>query len=185
MTIRNSIYAVVATGLLGAYGTANAVSITAVPDATVVLPGSTVTVQFIGNFDDDPTIGGSFDILYDAGLTLLDYSQEALGDPDLFIDATLLPGNIQGSGFGLFIGIGGDGDFLISTATFLVNGPGLYNIAMQDNSSLGGPFYSEVTFQQQVVNYGGTSIQAIPIPAAAWLMIGGLGALFGFGRRKA
>ena len=52
-------------GTIGAYGTANAVSITAVPDASTVLPGSLLTVEFWGNFDDDPTVGGTFDILYD------------------------------------------------------------------------------------------------------------------------
>ena len=54
----------------------------------------------------------------------------------------------------------------------------------QETNSLAGPPFLDVnTFQPIPVEYNTVSgSAAIPVPAAAWLMVGGLGALFGFGR---
>ncbi len=186
MTIKRLVHVMVAAGLLGAFGTANAASITAVADRDVVLPGEQVSVEFRGFFSNDPTLGGTFDILFDpAALAVASFTQEAIFDPGFLVDGTVTDGNIVGSGFGDFGGIDAD-DFLIATVVFDVIGVfAETNITMQNGTGGGGPFFSSVTFLEQTIDYQGATLTGIPLPAAAWLMLGGLGALFGFGRKKA
>lgn len=188
MTIKRLVHVVVAAGLLGTFGTANAVSITAVADRDVVAVGEQVTIQFMGDFGDDPTLGGTFDILFDAAdLAVNTYTQEAIFDPGFFVEGTITDGNIVGGGFGDFGGIDAGG-FLIATVVFDVIGAFdnlETQVSMQDGTGGGGPFFSAVTFNQQTVDYGPAVVSQIPLPAAVWLMMGGLGAMFGFGRKKA
>ncbi len=188
MTIKRLVHVMAVAGLLGAYGTANAVSITAIADNTgPLVVGDTTTVSFFADFSDDLTLGGTFDILFDAGvLAVVDYQQPTVGDPGFFVPGTITDGNIVGGGFGDFGGLGDVG--LVAAVTFEVIGVFVETgITMQNGTGGGGPFFSAITFQEQVVNYDGSQavLTGVPLPAAVWLMIGGLGALFGFGRKKA
>ncbi len=178
MTIKRMIHVAVATGLLGAFGTANAVSITAVADTTDVTGLGQVSVQFFGDFSDDPTVGGSFDILFNsADLAVADYSQAAVGDPGFLVPGAVTDGNIVGTGFGDFNGVGGAG-FLIATVVFdIINQTfASTDISMATGTGGGGGFFSAVTFAEQVVDYNGVTLNQapIPLPAAVWLMMGGL-----------
>ncbi len=53
----------------------------------------------------------------------------------------------------------------------------------QDTDSIFGPFLDFHTFEPIPIEYN--SVPAVPVPAAAWLMFGGLAALFGVGRKRA
>ncbi len=91
MTARCLFPVSVIAGLFGVCGTANAASITAVADPQVIVPGGHLTVEFFGDFDDDPTLGGTFDILYvPSTIELAQYVQQDVGDPAFLVPPNLL-----------------------------------------------------------------------------------------------
>lgn len=160
-----------AVGLLAvSFSAAQAASITLNPSAASVGVGGTVDVTFTMNFTGQATLGGGFDLLYNAAVLSLDtWSYEEIGDPDFLGPATPGVGSITAIAFGDFAGLTGPAWF--GTASFSAIGAGTANFAMSDNVGPAGPFIDLVTYAPITVSYvtSGFEVTAVPVPAAAWL----------------
>ncbi len=124
--------------------------------------GDTFDATVAADFSADPTIGGTFDIVYDDSvLAVVSVDALGLGDPDFAVEPVLAPGVIQQAGFGDFDGVvGGDAFrivFEVITPFAARRAPS--DVTMRDGGSPGGPFFSAVTFQQQVVDYQGATYE--------------------------
>lgn len=176
--------------------TANASTVSLVAPADVV-PGETFQIEVIGDFGIDGFIAGGVQILYDPGLIQIDNFSFALAvDPGFSCPgATLCPADPPGIlslVWGEFLNdlIDPDvGPTLMGTVTATAVGPsgrGNDNVAvldLADFSAFTGGWFGAGFVEIAAPELNGTSIQIVPLPAAVWFMIGGLGALAGL-RRK-
>ncbi|MDH3769050.1 MAG: VPLPA-CTERM sorting domain-containing protein [Gammaproteobacteria bacterium] len=175
---------------------ANATSLTLTgPDSVTI--GNSLVLEIIGNFGDEG--------LYAGGITL-DFDESALSLTSIVLNPEL---NSQFSCPGFFtcpenaVVLGstdvvapfegliapGAGDMLLATLIFDTNSPSTEGtstfIGMSDFSSFAGGWFAFDLSDGSTPDLIGKSVtlNAIPLPAAAWLMIGGLATLMGF-RRK-
>ncbi|MFK7888142.1 MAG: hypothetical protein AB8G16_14880 [Gammaproteobacteria bacterium] len=175
---------------------AHAASISLVPTSatTALSAGDIVDFDVVMDFStndsglgSDITLGGGFDLLWDPaamtfhGLTLsgIDENDFAPGDPDIF------PGLAFNWSFGVFGGISGPA--LVGTISFevLAGAPATSMISGRGTDGIGGPFVSALDFVTLLdVNYNAVEITTVPVPAALWFMLGGLGALLRLGRAR-
>ena len=88
---------------------------------------------------------------------------------------------LNGLSFGNLNGI--TGSHLVGWFTFDILGMGVAALTMLDNDAPAGEWYSSVTLQPLTMEYFGPKI-FIPLPAAVWLMLGGLGMLLGIGKKR-
>jgi len=175
------------------------------------LPGSTITIDVFMDFTNDQTVGGGFDITYDTNAV---DSVSFDFDPS-FDDETIFRTNgpnddpaglYRDIGFGNFSGFGGeddpvegnpnpnpgdaDGMQFIGTLTVALaaafTGMTTFDFieATDPPPEAPGPFSSNEGADQDV-SFFAYNLTVVPLPGAVWLMLGGLGALFGFGRKKA
>lgn len=173
-------------------GTASAVSITPDASGAVLDVGQEITVTIIGDFQDDPTLGGGLDIDWDTSvLSLLSFTPIDWGnDAGFFNPGTVSDGSVDGFAAGNFNGVAGPVDMAV--LVFVAVGEGQSLHLSDDSDGLAGPFVSAGSFAIQDVDFGANNdaghisvaASAVPVPAALWLMIAGLGSLLGF-RRKA
>lgn len=191
MTIKKVIGAA---ALMGMMASANAASLslvytgdadTAADGAILVQSGDSVTFDLIMDFSDDPTIGGGFDINFDsAGLMFESYVGAGLGDADFGRDPDVEDGRLFSGAFGSFNVL--TGPELVATITFTAMGaPGDYNVSPSGTTGPGGPFIDGTFINTITPDFNGADVRIVPVPAAVWFMLSGLGALVGFGRRKA
>jgi hypothetical protein len=152
----------VASVLLSVFGTSYAASISMAPAGSNVVIGDQVAIDIFVNFDDDPTLGGGIDILFDqTHLNVLDVVQASVGDPGFTsLGGIANPGGrVASLAFGDFNCVGGGGDILIATILFEVVGAfSSTDIVMQDNADAAGPFFSCSTFSQQTVDFSGATL---------------------------
>ena len=149
------------------------------------------------DFTDDPTLGGGTDIAFDSSIlgddwtftfdtTFLTLVDNPTDPPSGFtqLPTSVESGVVNNLMFGTFSGVGGNN--LVGTLMFNIIGEGTTALTMTQNV-IAGPFVSSTTFGAQAVDYLNTSVTTVapvPLPAAAWLMLSGLGALVGFCKRK-
>lgn len=181
-----------ALALIASAGIANAApSMTLTPGSGSYVVGDLVTLTLTMDFSgpDEMTLGGGTDIMWDtAFLALSSWDPIAYGDPGFSNPGTISGGLIDGFAFGDFNGLTGPAE--VATATFELLAAGATSITMDDDADgITGPFVNALTFQPQDVTFIGADLDisgaAIPLPAAAWLLLGGMGTLLGFRRRTA
>jgi len=176
---------------------ANAASIWLVPDQADYAVGDTVSVTVMVDASDEPILAGGFDTFI-AGLgTVLGYTGFTFDaafptDPsftstptDCSVDTTAIgcagADELNSLAFGNFAGIGGP--FTVGVMTFDALAMGVASLTMMDNDIPSGSFFSTAG-NLMTIDYVGTEIRVVPLPAAVWLMLGGLGMLLGFGKKR-
>ena len=187
MSTKTFTYAVACTVLLAASTAASAASISALPVQGTIAIGDTVTIQLAGDFRSLSTLGGGFDVFFDSshlGFVSFGFSDGLLDEPTLRRNPDVLDGELNGIAFGHFDGIGGV--FELAIIQFQVLAGGSSQIILAENedgppSNPGGFF----DFQglPMTVDFGGTQITAVPLPAAIWLLGAAGSVLLGFSRR--
>ncbi|MEM6640344.1 MAG: VPLPA-CTERM sorting domain-containing protein [Pseudomonadota bacterium] len=189
--------AVATLGLAAPAAMANVISLT--PLTQIVDPGEEFTLEVRMDFLQE-TVGGAFDVFYDTAL--VDFVSFTYNDDFLanIVDPafTLVPdvcetsgaanggcsvgdAEINGIGFGNFDGI--LGSHLIGELTFTAGSEGLATFLTASSDSLFGGFISAATANELTVVYNGAAVLVTPIPAAVWMMLGGLGVLTRFRKR--
>ena len=88
---------------------------------------------------------------------------------------------LNGLGFGNFGGI--SGNYLVGVLTFDALAAGVAALTMADNDVPAGSWF-DVNSNPMTIAYTGAEIHVVPLPAAVWLMLGGLGMLLGFGKKR-
>jgi len=198
--MRSKLFGLVSAFVLGGMSmVANAASVWLDPATQNVHLGDQVSVALWWDFTGDPTIGGGTDFTWDASalsLVSIVFDDNFGTGPGQFDPAFTRCDNevCSGDGFidglatGNFNGLGGDGPIYIATVTFDTLAAGSFAIDLTQDSGIAGPFVSAITFQPYTdLTFTGATVNvgaAVPLPAALWLMIGGLGTLLGY-RRKA
>ena len=173
----------------GMMSVANAASVSLMPASVDAVEGGSIAIDVVIDFSDDPTLGGGIDINWDSAVLAFDswsYDSSTVGD-DVGFRNDGVPGD--GSYIGQAVGnFNGLTTGTIGTITLVAVAAGDTMVSVGDTTNAAvGPWVSAVTFGVQNPEYSGANVTvnaAIPLPAAAWLMFGGLGALLGF-RRKA
>jgi hypothetical protein len=182
-----------ALALGGISSAANAVSVYLQPETQNVALGDSFSVDVWWDFTGDATLGGGTDVTWNA--SALDFVSLVFDDnPEFDVAFTrqgiVSPGLIDGFATGSFDGLAGDGPLYIATITFKTLAPGSVDINLaEDIGGIAGvfvgvdgqPYGDDLTFSGATVNVTGGEV---PVPAAAWLMLSGLGALVGYRRKS-
>jgi hypothetical protein len=179
---------------------ANAVSVFLSPASQSVNLGDQVSVDLMWDFTGNAALGGGTDFEWDPGalsLVSIVFADNFGTGPGQFDPAFTRcdnescsgPGFIDGLATGNFNGLGDPGPIYIATITFDTLAAGSFAINISEDAGIAGPFISAITFGPYTdlefidATVDVTGAPPVPLPAAVWLMIGGLGALFGY-RRK-
>lgn len=149
--------------------------------------GNPVSLLLNMDFTGDPTLGGGVDIFYNSSLlSFVSFTFDSgLGDEtSLRRLPDVLTNELNGLAFNSFTGLSGPS--LVGTLTFNTIGAGTALFTMADNDFPAGGFYSAATFDPQAVTYQGVSVNvtAVPLPAAVWLMLSGMGLIGAMTQRK-
>jgi hypothetical protein len=189
--MRSKLLGLVAALVLGGISTAaNAFSVYLQPSMQDVALGNSFGVDVYWDFTGNATLGGGTDVTWDASalsFVSLVFDTNPNFDPAFTRQGTITPGLIDGMATGSFNGLAGTGPLYIATITFQTLASGSYAINLaQDDTGVAGPFVSILgqTYPDLVFEGGIVNVSGVPLPAAAWLMLGGLGTLLGY-RRKA
>lgn len=192
MTIRKVIGAL---ALMGCMVGANAASISLVPTGATdgLMEGDIVTFDIVANFTGESTIGGGLDILWDESVLQFDsITGPLVGEPDF--SRACSPGagicdDLVASAFSPL-----PDQFTLAAVSFRVAGLGADTTTIMlapgeqqgAQPSLSSFWVSAADFVSPIpVDYQGADVTGVPVPAAVWFMLSGLGALIGFGRKSA
>ncbi len=201
MFARKMIQAGAALSALAFGGAANAAIISIDPFAQFATEGDEISISISVAFDE-ATVGGAFDLFYDA--TRLEFVSfefdsdfiNTIADPaftvlpdNCFADGAAISGcnvgdgELNAIGFGNFAGIEGI-HVDIATIVFVATGSGTADIGLGVNDSPFEGFFSALTGNEIDVVYNSAQvfIQAVPVPAALWMLFSALG-LTGLMRR--
>ena len=173
--------------LMATIAGAQASTVSLVPASPTVVQGDTIVLDLNVDFSDDPTLGGGLDIFYDPALVSFvsyDTNPGSGSDPAFSRDPDDQGDKLEGLAFGNFNGI--SGPVRIGTLTFdtLAAGTAIFGIDVTTNMLVGG-FVSSVTFDTQMPDFVGATVEIkpVPVPAAIWLFGTGLIGLAGMARR--
>ena len=168
----------IALALFGATAVAQAQIVFLTPSDSMIEPGDMVTLDVMYDFEDVPTVGGSLDAFWDPAILQLvswEFGPDS-GDPIFNVvpdDSTA--GILFQFGFGNFPALPNTGTAF--SMTFMAVGAGTSTVSLLETT---GPFGGFPEFDPSFVD---ATVTVVPVPAAIWLMFGGLASLIGFGRR--
>lgn len=179
--------------LLGSACVANAASILLTPGSNItdVRAGDLVTFDIVMDFSTDTvglgidtTLGGAFNVVFDPNALEFEFLFNAeIGDPLFGRDPDILPGLLESWGFADFDGLTGPSHVGRVVFSVLPAAPASTFVALEMANGLGGPFVSAIDFITIVpVEFNSLEVTVIPVPAAAWFMLSGIGALLVFRR---
>jgi len=184
-------------GIAAQSAMANVISLT--PLTQTVGPDNKFALELRIDFLEE-TVGGSLDLFYNT--ELMDFGTFIYNDDFLnnVVDPafTLTPdicetnGSVAGGcevgdaeinaiGFGNFDGI--IGSYVVGTFVFAARESGLASFELASSDSPFGGFISAANASAMTVVYNGATVLVTPIPAAIWMMLSGLGVLFGVRKR--
>ncbi len=153
-------------------------------DTFLAVEGATYNIEIWMDFTDDRTLGGGYDVVFDeAAFDFVSWESAGLGDPDFSRIPDVFDGLLESATVGDFNGLSGPD--LIATATFVLVDVSVLSafgsMTTSATSGIGGPWQSAVDFIccQEVDFFGVDFVTPVPLPAAAWLLLGGLGWLGG------
>jgi hypothetical protein len=175
MTFRTSIAASCTLAALLFCGSASAAGIRFAESALTAVAGETFSVDLLGDFTNDATLGGGLDIGFDGTVIeflSFDFSTATFTfDTDFTRNPDVGVGKAEGLAFGRFAGVDGAG--IIGTASFraLQAGSTTLTLGVTTDALKGGPFVSANTFAPHSVSFESSTvtISAVPLPGAAWL----------------
>ena len=151
---------------------------------TVVIPPPNVFgLDLLIDFSDIATTGGAVDLTWDS--SVIQYNNDFAFNPTFTSrDEGFDVIDFQAPGL-LSVGFGTlgtpIGDAIVAGTLGFTYVGGATNISLQDSIKWSGFF--DATGALIPVNYTGATVNAVPIPAALWLMISGLGVL-GFSAKR-
>jgi len=175
---------------------ANAATLTIMGPASATV-GDSFQLEIWGDFGAEGLIAGGITFGWDSSLVQLDMITRAFGATDFSCPGS--PGcppptaNSAPIVWGEFLAdliAPNAGPKLMATLNFTAIGPiaeALATFSMADNPNLTGGWFGSGFAPIDIPSFGGFTMDVnsavVPLPAAVWFMIGGLGTLLGF-RRK-
>lgn len=156
------------------------------PITSTIAPGSSFSLNIVGQgfstTDASAMLsGGTIDFSYNNSVIQV---ASVVVDPYWdFLPASgsnISPGYWSGIGFDVFANNPIGGDFTIATVTFTSLGLGISPLDILSTSQ----FFSATTRLTPTLDSASVQVTPVPLPAAAWLLLGGLAGIVRVGHRR-
>ncbi|MFK7887964.1 MAG: hypothetical protein AB8G16_13980 [Gammaproteobacteria bacterium] len=158
-------------------------------DTFLAVEGATYNIEIWMDFTADRTLGGGYDVVFNEGaFDFVEWESAGLGEEVFARTPEVFDGLLESAAVGDFNGLSGPD--LMATATFVLTDLSVLtqfgSMTTAATAGIGGPWVSAVDFIccQKVDFFGVDFVTPVPVPAAIWLFLGGLGWLFGLTRTQ-